>query len=220
MPSIASVPLLMLLDIKLVSKLMFSAASRSPREAILPSAPSPHNPVHTTAKKWVKEDEAGEAQHAINILQPKHGATRERREETTGQVAAQSAPRVPWSNRSALVPENPQTPAAKVRNALRKKADPSIKRLPQVAKLRENVKVSPQYLCVQVADLVLRCKNRILCALVPPDLFCRQPSVLTVVNYVFWNGYCRLQQTLQLDGSQVGFHQLYPRHRKVQRKKQ
>ncbi|CAM6050824.1 unnamed protein product [Sphagnum compactum] len=113
-------------------------ALRSPREAILPSAPSPDNPVHTTAKKWVKEDEAAEAQHAINILQPKHGATRERREETTGQLAAQSAPRVPWSNRSALVPENPQTPAAKVRNALRKKADPSIKRSPQVAKLREN----------------------------------------------------------------------------------
>jgi hypothetical protein len=209
----------MLLDMKLFSKLMFFAASRSQREAILPSAPSPHNPVHTRAKKWV-EDKAAEAQHAINILQPKHGATRERREETTGQLAAQSAPRVPWSNHSALVPENPQTPAAKVRNALRKKADPSIKSSPQVAKLRENVKVSPQYLCVQVADLVLRCKNRILCALVPPDLFSRQPSVLTVVNYVFWNGYCRLQQSLQLDGSQVGFHQLFPRHRKVQRKKQ
>jgi hypothetical protein len=110
---------------------------------------------------------------------------KERRGETTGQLATQSAPRVPWSNRSALVPENLQIPVAKVRNALRKKADPSIKRSPQAAKLKENVKVSPQYLCVQVAVLVLRCKNWILCALVPPDLLRKQPNFLTIVNYVF-----------------------------------
>jgi hypothetical protein len=77
-----------------------------------------------------------------------HDPLRERREETTGQQAAQNAPRVPWSNCSAFVPENPQTPIAKIRNALKKKADPSIKRSPQATKLRENVKMSPQYLCV------------------------------------------------------------------------
>ncbi len=92
-----------------------------------------------------------------NMIRPK-----ERRGETTNQLATQSAPKVPWSNCSALVPKNLQTHVAKVRNALRKKADPSIKRSPQAAKLRENVKVSPQYLCVQVAIMVLRCKNWIL----------------------------------------------------------
>jgi hypothetical protein len=85
------------------------------------------------------------AMPSSNMIRP-----RERREEIIGQLATHSAPRVPWSNHSALVPENPQTHAAKIRNALRKKVDPSIKRSPQAAKLRENVKVSPQYCVIRL----------------------------------------------------------------------
>jgi hypothetical protein len=130
----------MLLDVNPVHKVMFSSVSRSSREGIPPSAPRPRNPAHSSPRQWVKEEEeAVAAQYAINILRPKHDATtRERKEERTGRMASQRTPRVTQAVHSPPIPESPQTPAAKVVNALKGKADSSIKRSPQVAKLREN----------------------------------------------------------------------------------
>jgi hypothetical protein len=130
----------MLLDVNPVHKVMFSSVSRSSREGIPPSAPHPCNPAHSSPRQWVKEEEeAVAAQYAINILRPKHDATtRERKEERTGRMASHRTPRVTQAVHSPPIPESPQTPAAKVVNAFKGKADSSIKRSPQVAKLREN----------------------------------------------------------------------------------
>jgi hypothetical protein len=210
----------MLLDVNPVHKVMFSSVSRSSREGIPPSAPRPRNPAHSSPRQWVKEEEeAVAAQYAINILRPKHDATtRERKEERTSRMASQRTPRVTQAVHSPPIPESPQTPAAKVVNALKGKADSSIKRSPQVAKLRENVECLPHCLSIKIADVVSWCKSRILCC---SSYAIVQWTIASVVNSVLWNGYCRRQLlTLQLDGSEIGFHQLYPRHRSVQRKRQ
>lgn len=112
---------------------------RSSREGVQHPAPRQRDTVRTPDRDWAKEESKVAAQYAINLLRPKpEGRDRTSPgEERAARLAEKTTTsRVSRSNRNPPVAENPQTPAAKVVNALRAKGDPN-KRTPPLSKTKD-----------------------------------------------------------------------------------
>jgi hypothetical protein len=99
--------------------------STAPLERVVRSEPK---------QEWAEEERAVAAQYAINLFHPRNNS----QEDKNMRTAEQNTTRVHRMNHGSPTVESPK-PVVKVRSATKLKADPYVKKTPQIAQARWQV---------------------------------------------------------------------------------